>query len=97
MRALLLSVLFCHFVSPVFANTELLESTVMGPTHVDPISMTTYLNYRGKYDPPQVSYANCKLDSNNKPIENYFILKVKDDKGVVQEDYRVDLDRKSVV
>lgn len=80
------------FVSlTVHATTELLEATDLGRTHIDPISMTTFINYKTNYEyaSPKVTYAKCKLDESGKPIKNYFIIKKQDDKGVIQNTYMV--------
>lgn len=71
--------------------TELLESSDLGPTHIDPISMSTFINYKTdyQYTSPKVTFANCKLDGNGKPLNNYFIIKKQDDKGVMQNMYMV--------
>lgn len=68
---------------------EIIESTNMGRTHIDPLSMSTFINYKTdyQYTTPKVSYASCKLDASGNPIKNYFILKRKDEKGVVQNVY----------
>ncbi|MCC6138800.1 MAG: hypothetical protein IT287_09215 [Bdellovibrionaceae bacterium] len=73
------------------ASTEIIEASDMGRTHIDPITMSTFINYKTnfQYDRPNVSYARCQLDAAGKPINNYFIIKKKDDKGVVQNLYTV--------
>lgn len=73
------------------AATEIIEASEMGRTHIDPLSMSTFINYKTnfQYDRPKVTYARCKLDAAGKPINNYFIIKKKDNKGVVQNLYTV--------
>lgn len=74
-----------------FAATEILEATELGPTHIDPVSMSTFINYKTdyQYNSPKVTFANCKMDSSGNPEKNYFIIKKQDDKGVVQNMYLV--------
>lgn len=74
-----------------FAATELLEASGMGRTHIDPLNMTTFINYKTnyQYDRPKVTYATCKLDASGNPIKNYFIIKRKDANGVVKNLYTI--------
>ncbi len=71
------------------AATEMLEASEMGRTHIDPVSMSTFINYKTnfQYDRPKVTFASCKMDASGNPIKNYFILKRKDERGVVRNAY----------
>lgn len=73
------------------AATEILEASHMGRTHIDPLNMTTFINYKTnyQYEKPKVTYASCKMDSSGKPIDNYFIIKRKDERGVIRNVYTV--------
>lgn len=68
--------------------TEILQSSDLGATHIDPVTMSTFINYKTDYEyKPKVTYAKCNLDASGNPVKNYFIFKKLNDKGILQTFY----------
>jgi hypothetical protein len=77
---------FSFFSLTAFAELEIMEASSNGPTYIDPINSTTYINYKTNYQytKPKVSYAKCPRNAQGEVLKNYFIYKKKDANGVFQ-------------